>query len=84
MGDYDMKRILVIFNPKAGTLQAAKYLADICEVFCRAGYETVIATTFGRGDGTVIAKERAKDADIVVAVGGDGTFNEVVAGVMAS
>ena len=84
MGDYDMKRILVIINPKAGTLQAAKYLADICEVFCRAGYETVIATTFGRGDGTVIAKERAKDADIVVAVGGDGTFNEVVAGVMAS
>ncbi|MGN1382249.1 MAG: diacylglycerol/lipid kinase family protein [Eubacterium sp.] len=79
-----MKRILVIINPKAGTLQAAKYLADICEVFCRAGYETIIATTFGRGDGTTIAKERAKDADIVVAVGGDGTFNEVIAGVMES
>lgn len=83
-GDSIMKRILVIINPKAGTLQAAKYLADICEVFCRVGYETIIATTFGRGDGTTIARERAKDADIIVAVGGDGTFNEVIAGVMES
>ncbi len=79
-----MKRILVIINPKSGTLQAAKYLADICEVFCRAGFETVIATTLRSGDGTRIARERAKDADIVVAVGGDGTFNEVIAGVMES
>ncbi|MDD5922664.1 MAG: YegS/Rv2252/BmrU family lipid kinase, partial [Eubacteriales bacterium] len=79
-----MKRLLMIINPKAGTKQAERYLADICGVFCEAGYETIVAVTTKRGDGTVIARERAKDADLVVAVGGDGTFNEVVAGVLES
>lgn len=79
-----MKKLLMIINPKAGTKQATKYLADIIDVFCRGGYETVVATTAGRGHGTQIARERAGDADVVVAVGGDGTFNEVVAGVMES
>lgn len=79
-----MKRILVIINPKAGTLRAAKHLAEICEVFCNAGFETTVATTAGRGDATRIACERAKSVDIVVAIGGDGTFNEVIAGVMES
>jgi len=79
-----MKRLLMIINPKAGKMQAAKYLADIVDVFCKGGYETIVATTAERGHGTEIARERAADADVVVAVGGDGTFNEVVAGVMES
>ena len=77
-----MKKLLIIINPAAGTRQGAKYLADISDVFCRAGYETVIATTAARGDGTEIARTRGPEADIVVAIGGDGTFNEVVAGLL--
>ena len=79
-----MKKLLMIINPAAGMKQAAKYLADICGVFCADGYETVVAVTEKRDDGRLIAQERSGDADVVVAVGGDGTFNEVVAGVMAA
>ena len=79
-----MKRLLLITNLYSGTRQGAKYLGDIVEIFCRADYEVVVAATTGPGAGTKIARERAKDADVVVASGGDGTFNEVVAGVMES
>ena len=74
----------MIVNPMAGTRKAARYLADIADVFCRGGFETIVATTAKRGDGTTIARERSQDADVVVAIGGDGTFNEVVAGVIES
>lgn len=79
-----MKQLLMIMNPYAGTMQANKVLDKIIEIFCKAGYETVIAMTQRKGDGTVIARERCASADIVVAVGGDGTFNEVVSGVIQS
>lgn len=79
-----MKRVLIILNPCAGTKQANKFFVDIIQVFCEAGFETVVKTTQASGDGTVIARERAKDFDLVVCIGGDGTFNEVIAGVLES
>ena len=79
-----MKRVLIILNPCAGTKQANKYLVDIIDIFCRAGYETVVATTEKRGDGTEFARERCADFDLVVCIGGDGTFNEVIAGILES
>jgi len=79
-----MKRALIIINPCAGTKQANKCFVRIVDIFCRAGYETVTATTAKRGDGTDIARSRAGQFDLVVCIGGDGTFNEVVAGVLES
>ena len=79
-----MKKMLVIMNPFAGTRQANKYLAGILDIFCKSGYEVRIAMTQKAGDGTALAEEHARDNDIIVAIGGDGTFNEVVAGVLGS
>ena len=79
-----MKRALIILNPCAGTKQANKSFVDIIDIFCRAGYEAVVTTTEKRGDGTEFARSRAKDFDLVVCIGGDGTFNEVFAGVIES
>ena len=79
-----MKRVLIIINPFAGTRQANRFFVEICDQFCRAGYETVVHPTEKRGDGTVIAREQAANFDLVTAIGGDGTFNEVVAGVLQS
>lgn len=79
-----MKNVLIILNPCAGTKQANKYFVEIIDVFCKAGYETVVKPTAQRGDGTEIAKERAADFDLIVAIGGDGTFNEVVDGLLLS
>lgn len=79
-----MKKMLVIMNPYAGTRQANRYLTGILDIFCSAGYDVNIAMTQRAGDGIEIAKERAKDCDVVVAIGGDGTFNEVVSGTIES
>lgn len=79
-----MKRVLIILNPCAGTKQANKSFVDIIDIFCRAGYETVVVTTAKQGDGTELARSRTKDFDLVVCIGGDGTFNEVIAGVIDS
>jgi YegS/Rv2252/BmrU family lipid kinase len=77
-----MKRVLIILNPNAGRKHANGYFVRIADVFCRDGYETVVATTAARGDATTIARERGSEFDLVTCIGGDGTFNEVVEGLL--
>lgn len=79
-----MKQLLLVMNPYAGLRRANRYLADIIGLFNRYGWETIVHMTGGRGDGTEITARRAKDMDMVVAVGGDGTFNEVISGLLRS
>ena len=74
--------MLVIMNPYSGTRQANKYLAGILDIFCADGYDVNIAMTQKAGDATDLAFERAKSCDMLVAIGGDGTFNEVVSGML--
>lgn len=78
------KKALIIINPYSGTKRANKYLTDIVELFTKNGYVTTVLTTTKQGDGTLYAKEYAAQMNLIVAIGGDGTFNEVVAGVMES
>ena len=78
------KKVLIIMNPRSGTMRANKYLTDIAELFVRNGYMPSVLITTGRGDGTAYAKKYAADFDLLVAIGGDGTFNEVAAGVVES
>lgn len=79
-----MKRALIVLNPCAGTKLANKYFVEILQVFTEAGYETVVAVTQKRGDGTDIVIERGAGYDLIVAIGGDGTFNEVMDGVLTA
>lgn len=71
-------------NPAAGTRKANKVLTEILSVFNRAGYDVTIHITACQGDGKGVVCRRAKEFDLVVCSGGDGTFNETVAGVMES
>lgn len=79
-----MKKLLFIMNPYAGTRKANRYLPEIIEIFNQSGYEVTVYMTAASGDGTRIARERSGDADLVVCCGGDGTFNETVAGLLAA
>lgn len=79
-----MKRLLLIMNPYAGQKTGKKYLADILEKFCHADYIPTVFMTTGPGNGYDLAKAHAAAADLVVCVGGDGTFNEVTSGVVES
>ncbi len=78
------KKLLLIMNPCAGTKKANKYLTDILVLFGKYGYNTTVYMTEATGDAKQYAKENAKHFDLIVAIGGDGTFNEVVAGVLKS
>lgn len=79
-----MKRLFFVMNPFAGMKKANKVLPSILSVFNRAGYEVVVHITQNQGDARKVVASRAKDMDLLVCCGGDGTFNETVAGLMES
>lgn len=77
-----MKRARIIYNPTAGREIFRKHLAEVLEKMEKAGYETSVHATTGEGDATEAAKLAVeRNFDLIVASGGDGTLNEVVAGV---
>ena len=75
-----MKKLLIIMNPCSGKKRANGHLADIISVFNRANYEVTVFMTTARGDATTIAAQKGADYDLLVCIGGDGTFNEVITG----
>ena len=79
-----MKKLFFVLNPYAGMRKANKLLADILSVFCGAGFDVYVHITQQQGDARKVVCQRAKEMDIIVCCGGDGTFNETVAGVMES
>ncbi|GGG32588.1 diacylglycerol kinase [Lysinibacillus alkalisoli] len=77
-----MKRARIIYNPTSGREAFKKHLPEVLARLEQAGYETSCHATTCAGDATEAAKAAVKrDFDMIVAVGGDGTLNEVVSGV---
>lgn len=72
------KRLLVIINPISGRKSKHKVVSTIVSSLDMQKYDVSIKFTSYPGHGTVMAAEAVKEGiDIVVAVGGDGTVNEV-------
>lgn len=78
------KSLFFIFNPRAGKGQIRNSLVDIVDVFVKSGYEVCIYPTQSQGDAIRAVRERKKGYDLVVCSGGDGTLDEVVAGMIQS
>lgn len=78
------KKLLFIYNPKAGKAQIKSKLADILDVFAKAGYEMTVVPTQKQGDARRIVAARSTEYDLVVCSGGDGTLDEAVTGMMQS
>lgn len=76
------KRLLFIINPRSGTMQAAKMMSDILQIFSNAGYLTTVLMTTASGDAKQFVIDYHELADIIVCSGGDGTLNEVIDGVI--
>lgn len=77
-----MKKMLFILNPCAGMRKATKALADILSVFNRADYDVRVYVTAGPQDAVSAVERLAPGMDLVVCCGGDGTFNETIAGLL--
>lgn len=78
------KKLLFIYNPKAGKAQIKSKLADILDIFAEAEYEITVVPTRKRDDARLATAGRSKKYDLVVCSGGDGTLDEVVTGMMQS
>ena len=79
-----MRKLLFLVNPNAGQRKCSRFLADIITIFNNGGYEVTVFMTTGPGSGTGIVAQRAKDYDLVVCAGGDGTLNETISGLLAA
>jgi len=72
-------QILAIVNPAAG--KTCKYWSTIKRIFKEMEYDFEVQFTEKRGHATTIAAE-TDGVDIIASVGGDGTLNEIVNGIM--
>lgn len=77
-----MDGILFIVNPVAGAGKAKKLIPLIEETMnqCNKKYKIILTTM--PEEATEIAKRESKNHEVVVAVGGDGTVNEVATGLI--
>ncbi len=81
----DEGTIAVVLNPRAGRGAALALLPEIAAGLRDLGLPLRLHLTRGRGDATAIARDLAlQKTRIVVAVGGDGTANEVANGLLAA
>jgi diacylglycerol kinase (ATP) len=72
-----------VFNPAAGKGRALRDRDAIRAALEKAGATGTFVETERAGHGITLAEEAAKDgAEAVVAIGGDGTVNEVVNGLL--
>ena len=76
------EKLLIIANPCSGKGKAKKLAPKIAKRFSEYGYDVNLMYTNMRGDAKDFAS--AEDYSMVVAIGGDGTLNETINGVMAS
>lgn len=79
-----MKKAVVIINPKSGKTRSKTMLFDIASALCEEKYQVITEITFHKGHAKELAEKYAKKVDLIVAVGGDGTLNEITEGVMTS
>ncbi len=74
---------LFIVNPEAGSGKAKKYAEKVNEMITIFGIDAEIVFTTHKGHASQIAQDFSDKGFVnIVAVGGDGTINEIVQGVI--
>ena len=74
-----MKTCAVIYNPKSGKKANFRVMPQFEKMLAKYGYESKIIYTKYKGHATEIVRD-LEPVDLVISIGGDGTFNEAVTG----
>lgn len=74
-----MKKCVVIINPNSGRNKKINFLDKCKKILLDKGYESIIILTRYKGHAMEIV-ENLEEVDLVISMGGDGTFNEVMCG----
>ena len=77
-----MRKMLFIYNPRAGKGTIRNLLSYILEEFSRHDIVVTIHPTTKSRDALKVMKKHGSEYDLVVCSGGDGTLDEVVTGMM--
>ena len=78
----EKKEMLFIINPVAGRGKASDSRDKLLELFSQAGYIARVFITYKSGEAKHIAAQEGGLCDIAVCSGGDGTFHEMLSGIM--
>ena len=74
-----MKKCVVIYNPQSGHRNIANMLPQIEKILNNYDFEAKIFSTEYKGHAIEIVKN-LEPVDLVISMGGDGTFNEAITG----
>ena len=78
-----MKKLLFVYNPRAGKEMLKPRLSDVLDIFVKAGYEVTVHPTQAYRDAYYQIKEyEVGKYDLIACSGGDGTIDEVGTGMM--
>ena len=78
-----MKKLLFVYNPRAGKEMLKPRLSDVLDIFVKAGYEVTVHPTQAYRDAYYQIKEyEVGKYDLIACSGGDGTSDEVATGMM--
>ena len=78
-----MKKLLFVYNPRAGKEMLKPRLSDALDIFVKAGYEVTVHPTQAYRDAYYQIKEyEVGKYDLIACSGGDGTIDEVATGMM--
>ena len=76
-----MKKCTILCNPNSGSNNKDKIINDFTKLLKENNYEANVIYTKYSGHAKEIVKD-LKNTDLLISLGGDGTFNEVVTGNM--
>ena len=79
-----MNRPLLIVNPRAGLGLYQKHIPVVLNRLSAAGVVPAVYISQHSGDARRASAEMAGEYDAIICYGGDGTLNEVVAGILDS
>ena len=78
-----MKKLLFVYNPRAGKEMLKPRFSDVLDIFVKAGYEVTVHPTQAYRDAYYQIKEyEVGKYDLIACSGGDGTIDEVATGMM--
>jgi len=78
----DTKKVLYVVNPVAGRGKAAECQEAVVQTMTSAGWNVEVRRTERSGQATQIVASEGERFDLVVCCGGDGTYHEMLSGVM--
>lgn len=75
-----MKKCVVIYNPHSGKNMKKSFLAEMVDILLEHDYDPDIIFSKYKGHIKRIVGELENTVDLVISIGGDGTFNEAMNG----